>query len=348
VLEAVGGPAAIAAHTRALAAELRSRLRSLRHADGRRAVVLYGAWAGGEGGVRTSLGGPTVAFNVVRHDGSVVGYAEVGKLAALHRPPIQLRTGCCCNPGGCQALLGLSEADVLDAVRAGKQCGDERDVLGGRPTGVVRASLGKDSSWEDVDALLSFLHETFVLRPAERTSSADAADAEADPRPAAPCRVLELFVHPLKSCGGMRVRRWPLDPLSGRLLYDREWGLAGPSGTLLRSTAHPRLALLRPELDLAAGLLTVSAPGLATLTLSLPLEEKQVHSRVAPRAARSPSSSPEESLTLCGEECYGAAVGGPEAALWFERAVGVPCRLDWLCQRGAAAARVARVRRDAQ
>ena len=124
VLEAVGGPAAIAAHTRALAAELRSRLRSLRHADGRRAVVLYGAWAGGEGGageggageggaegaVRTSLGGPTVAFNVVRHDGSVVGYAEVGKLAALHRPPIQLRTGCCCNPGGCQALLGLSEA----------------------------------------------------------------------------------------------------------------------------------------------------------------------------------------------------------------------------------------------
>ncbi|EOD20846.1 hypothetical protein EMIHUDRAFT_458486 [Emiliania huxleyi CCMP1516] len=268
VLEAVGGPAAIAAHTRALAAELRSRLRSLRHADGRRAVVLYGAWAGGEGGagegrageggaegaVRTSLGGPTVAFNVVRHDGSVVGYAE---------------------------------ADVLDAVRAGKQCGDERDVLGGRPTGVVRASLGKDSSWEDVDALLSFLHETFVLVPAERTSSADAADAEADPRPAAPCRVLELFVHPLKSCGGMRVRRWPLDPLSGRLLYDREWGLAG---TLLRSTAHPRLALLRPELDLAAGLLT-------------------------------------ESLTLCGEECYGAAVGGPEAALWFERAVGVPCRL---------------------
>lgn len=48
---------------------------------------------------------------------------------------------------------------------------------------------------------------------------------------------------------------------------------------------------------------------------------------MAPRAARSPSSSPEESLTLCGEECYGAAVGGPEAALWFERAVGVPCRL---------------------
>ena len=231
-----------------------------------------------------------------------------------------------------------SQADVLDAVRAGKQCGDERDVLGGRPTGVVRASLGKDSSWEDVDALLSFLHETFVLVPAERTSSADAADAEADPRPAAPCRVLELFVHPLKSCGGMRVRRWPLDPLSGppplppaelageapltvpplrlqggcsmtesgalpvhpaplslcaggRAAHRAPHRLLLPhAGTLLRSTAHPRLALLRPELDLAAGLLTVSAPGLATLTLSLPLEEKQA--RRGPRPNTSPPPPP--------------------------------------------------------
>jgi len=56
---------------------------------------------------------------------------------------------------------------VLDAVAAGKQCGDDLDLIEGRPTGLVRASLGKDSTWEDVDHLVTFIHRTFVLAPAD-------------------------------------------------------------------------------------------------------------------------------------------------------------------------------------
>jgi molybdenum cofactor sulfurtransferase len=167
-----GGAAAVAAHAAVLAEELQARLAALRHADGAAAIEVYGAgWARGmdkstyrnsstgmTGGANKGKNkdtadhghggacGPTVAFNVLRHDGSYVGYAEVGKLAALNLPPIQLRTGCCCNPGGCQALVGMSEADVLSAVATGKQCGDHVDLIDGRPTGLVSASPEKDSA----------------------------------------------------------------------------------------------------------------------------------------------------------------------------------------------------------
>jgi hypothetical protein len=84
---------------------------------GDRAVVGERAVVGSERAVvgdRTSVegptSGPTVAFNVRRQSGELVGYAEVTKLAALHGPPIQLRGGCCCNPGGCQSVLGLTDA----------------------------------------------------------------------------------------------------------------------------------------------------------------------------------------------------------------------------------------------
>ena len=89
------------------AEELASRLSALRHADGGAAVVVYGSRSAD--GPPSPVDGPavdgpksssprparglTVAFNVLRHNGSFVGYSEVGKLAALHRPPIQLRTG---------------------------------------------------------------------------------------------------------------------------------------------------------------------------------------------------------------------------------------------------------------
>ena len=35
-------------------------------------------------------------------------------------------------------------------------------MIDGRPTGVLRASMGKDSLWEDVDALLQFILNNFV------------------------------------------------------------------------------------------------------------------------------------------------------------------------------------------
>ena len=41
--------------------------------------------------------GPTVAFSVIRPDGTYVGYSAVERLAAA--AGVHVRTGCCCNPG---------------------------------------------------------------------------------------------------------------------------------------------------------------------------------------------------------------------------------------------------------
>ena len=89
--------------------------------------------------------GPTVAFNV-RNESP----AAVGALAAA--AGIQMRHGCFCNPGACAAALGLTPADVRDAGDRGQACGGADDVdARGRPLGALRASLGKDSTFEDVD-----------------------------------------------------------------------------------------------------------------------------------------------------------------------------------------------------
>lgn len=56
--------------------------------------------------------GPVLAMMFLRPGGGHVGHAEVEKVAGLEG--IQLRTGCFCNPGACQAALGLSEKNVMD------------------------------------------------------------------------------------------------------------------------------------------------------------------------------------------------------------------------------------------
>ena len=240
----------------------------------------------------------------MRADGSHVGYAEVAKLAALNSPPIQLRVGCCCNPGGCQAALGLSDDDVRALHRRGKKCGDELDLVDGRPTGVVRASLGKDSKWEDVDALVEFLRAHFV--------DAEPAVEEEDGGGARELMLESLHVYPLKSCAGMAVRRWPLDAASGRLRYDREWALVDGAGSTMRLSAHPKMATIVPTIDLHARTLELRAPGLAPLVL--PLNED---------AASEAAAAAE--LRVCGEACGGEIVGGEAAARWATEAAGVQC-----------------------
>lgn len=58
--------------------------------------------------------GPVLAMVFLRPGGSdrYVGHAEVEKMAGLEN--IQLRTGCFCNPGACQAALGLSDEDIRE------------------------------------------------------------------------------------------------------------------------------------------------------------------------------------------------------------------------------------------
>lgn len=207
-------------------------------------MEMYGNWGKGtESNLVKS--GPTVTFNILRNDGSVVGYNEVAKLAALNKPPIQFRTGCFCNPGACQDALNFSNDDVKkNFLKSGHVCGDHIDVIEGKPTGAIRISFGKESIWEDLDHILVFIQKMFI---SETLSKNIPSFNNAFP---SSVTLSEIHVFPIKSCGGMQVQQWKMNKTTGKLLYDREFALVDSSGIALRLSTHSNLGYTNPALFL--------------------------------------------------------------------------------------------------
>lgn len=312
-LGARGGMHRIHEHACSLARELSRRLESFRHQNGGPVVKLYGAW---EDPRTRHTAGPTVAFNILRHDGSFVGYNEVSKLASLWDPPIQLRTGCFCNPGACQDALSLSDEEVLDIFHStGHVCGDHIDIVKGRPTGAIRVSFGKDSLWEDLDTFLQFLSKTFVNDVASLENTAEVYRSVDEYS----VTISELYIFPIKSCAGQRVQRWQLDMLYGKLKHDREFALVDSSGTALRLQSYPKMTTIEPVIDTLAQMMTVSAPGMKDLKISLD----------TCRDASTPFHQGEHTVRVCGDKCGGRLWGDFQVSQWFSSYLGVQC---WLAR----------------
>lgn len=328
-LEKVGGSDKILLHTRCLACEMVNRLRLLCHPGGKQAVIIYGAWTSWKSnevqydsleqmrGQLDQMPGPTIAFNVLRSDGSFVGYSEVSNLAALSNPRIHLRTGCFCNTGACQESLKLSNKDIKQNFAAGHVCGDQNDLINGRPTGAVRISFGKDSIWEDLDAGIKFITKYFV-READLNDDVEKAlaeyveqnDALRHDKEASEAKLTDIFVFPIKSCAAMRVLRWKVYKQSGKLAFDREFALVDNTGRALRLSSYPKMALIKPALDLANMKMVVSAPARESLVLDL----NNIH-------------SPDETtgVSVCGKECNAKIYGDVKVSNWFSAVVGVRC-----------------------
>jgi len=311
-LDRRGGMHRIHDHACSLARELTHRLESLRHRNGTQAVILSGAWADP---TQREVAGPTVTLNILRHDGSFVGYNEVSKLALLWNPPLQFRSGCFCNPGACQEALSLTDQDVLDNFEtSGHVCGDHIDLVRGRPTGAIRISFGKDSLWEDMDVFVQFLEKTFVCN--------DEIVETGQPQSAGPCtvRISELYLFPIKSCSGQRIRRWPLDLPSGKLRHDREFALVDSSGSAIRLQSFPKMTTIEPRIDLVTGILKISAPGMPDL--NIPLDEIPDRDSISDQRPHYP-------VRVCGDKCGGRLWGDFEVSEWFTTYLGVQC---WLAR----------------
>ena len=115
--------------------------------------------------------GATIAFNVTRADGTVVGYADVEKAADDRQ--IYVRSGSLCNPGGVATYLNWSPPEMKAAFQAGHRCSHPTQIMFGRPTGVVRASLGAMNTLSDVERFLDFLSDVYQ----ENESAAQIADS---------------------------------------------------------------------------------------------------------------------------------------------------------------------------
>ncbi|KAH0627092.1 hypothetical protein JD844_002490 [Phrynosoma platyrhinos] len=156
-------------HTFALAHYTYSVLSTLRYVNGAPVVHIYSDTDFSSPDIQ----GPIINFNVLDENGEIIGYSQVDKLAGLYN--IHMRTGCFCNTGACQQHLGISSDDIKKNLQAGHVCGDDIDVIDGRPTGSVRISFGYMSTFEDAQAFLKFIITTRLAgcRMVRVTSSRD-------------------------------------------------------------------------------------------------------------------------------------------------------------------------------
>jgi molybdenum cofactor sulfurtransferase len=246
-----GGFKEISKHTSFLAQTLYGKLHGLKHANGASVCELYGENAPLVGDWNR---GPVVALNFRDSKGRWISNQEVQKLATIKN--IHIRNGNLCNPGGVSHALCISTKDLHDNYSAGLRCGSETDILGGKPTGVIRVSFGAMSTLSDLEAFIDFVSEFFVdKQPAGDSFEINQASNT--------FYIESLVVYPIKSCGGFCVPRdipWNVRPEG--LAWDREWCLIHQgTRSALSQKKYPRMVLFRPYIDLASSLLTITWTG---------------------------------------------------------------------------------------
>ncbi|KAG9249380.1 pyridoxal phosphate-dependent transferase [Emericellopsis atlantica] len=106
--------------------------------------------------------GATIAFNVKNKEGYYVPWTSIESMA--NDAGVYIRAGGVCCPGGVLRALKYEGWEWSRMFSSGHSCGrNEIAVINGKPTGVVRASLGPMTTKADVHALLQFLHNTFTV-----------------------------------------------------------------------------------------------------------------------------------------------------------------------------------------
>ena len=190
----------ISKHTANLAQSLYDGLSSLKHSNDSPVCTTYKEAQCDYGNSTTQ--GPIVAFNLRDSKGSWVSNAEVEKLASIKN--IHLRIGGVCNPGGIATALRLAPWEMRENFSAGHRCGSENDILSGKPTGVIRLSLGAMSTRKDVNNFLKFAEEFFVEKTPQKCRPPSPVVHSSGQR----FHVESLTVYPVKSCGGWQIPLW--------------------------------------------------------------------------------------------------------------------------------------------
>lgn len=313
-----GSMANISTHTTFLAKRLFDRISLLTHWNQKNVCQIYqtNAVYG-----CTMTQGPILAFNIRNSQGEFIPKTEVEKLATVQN--IQIRTGSVCNPGGTASALGWSGTDLRRHYSTGLRCGDAHDIIGGRPTGILRVSLGAMTNMKDIDSIVDFIEEFYVEKippvvalnpPIEETGFVERH-----------FYIESLSVFPIKSCGAFKIpegKRWEVKREG--LAWDREWCLIHQgTGAALNQKRYPRMALIRPAIDLDRGILRITCGILAdqvSLEISLGWEDTSLISTSLCTNSKRPS-------VVCGDRISLHAYSSPVVSAFFSDYLGVPCTL---------------------
>ncbi|KAI1304463.1 molybdenum cofactor sulfurase [Xylaria venustula] len=309
----------VSLHTSFLASRLYRGLEKIQHSNGEPVCMIYSIAPGDSNACFGN--GPVIAFNLRTAMGAWISLAEFEKLAVLKN--FHIRTGGLCNPGGIAAALGLEPWEMKQNFSAGFRCGNEHDIINGKPTGVIRASLGAMSTLSDIDDFVAFVdefyredhqpHQVSLTNPVVDHNSSDVF-------------VDTIMVYPIKSCGGFRVpvdTPWAVRPEG--LAWDREWCLVHPgTGLALIQKRYPRMALIRPSIDLSAGRLIVSyhgaLPDSARREISVPLS-------MNPKLFLPIDTPKAKEARVCGEGVSTMVYKSHDITTFFSNIIGAPCAL---------------------
>ncbi|XP_017305050.1 molybdenum cofactor sulfurase 3 [Diaphorina citri] len=236
--------------------------KQLSYSNGQPLVELYHDTDYGE----SKYQGNIVNFNLLHKDGTYYGYSEVQNLANLKK--IQLRTGCHCNPGSCQRFLGLSDITIKFHFQQGHICGDDKDIIDGKPTGSIRISYGHASNWDDVKYFLSFLNQYFLqqadfvsigdicLINNQRAESSKGFFLNHSDNINKENKLVSIYIYPVKACGFFKVEsKWEVT--ASGLKFDRQWMIITHSGVPLTQKLEKNLCLVQPNFDITRNIMTL-------------------------------------------------------------------------------------------
>lgn len=263
-----GSMAAISKHTSHLVETLHDRLSSLRHANGELVCEIYGDPNSTYGDSNTQ--GAVVAFNVRNSQGGWVGKSKVEELAIENN--IHLRTGGVCNPGGIATALKLEPWEMRRNFAEGMRCGDDLDVISGKPTGVVRVSLGAMSNMRDVETFVDFMKNNFVDSYQPLPTRLPLGWPQSMSEQLSFVQSLKVFL--IEGCAGWKVpitSKWEVKQHG--LAWDHEWCLVRPRERYaLDPRLYARMAFLRPSLHVREGVLKISTEGIDLKDTAVPHE----------------------------------------------------------------------------
>ncbi|ODV91887.1 hypothetical protein CANCADRAFT_22070 [Tortispora caseinolytica NRRL Y-17796] len=239
-LQTFGSIDAVHSHIRSVYRYAMSKLLQLRYSNGNPCIHIYG-----RNYLDENAQGPIIALNVLNRNGSWYGYKDLERLMSLH--DVNIRTGRHCNVGDAMQWLGLSGKTLKRYYEMGHICGDSMDIIDNVPTGCARISVGAETSAEDIDFVLSIIHN-YIVRPQDEGTMMTGRPGEKQ----LSINVTELSIYPIKSCGAYKISRgvrWPINV--GGLAWDRQFCVISlDSDKILSQKVHPNMTLIQPIVDL--------------------------------------------------------------------------------------------------
>lgn len=303
----------ISKHVSSLAKYTYEHLRNLKYNNGNPLCEIYSSSDYAD----PKKQGPILSFNLKDQNGSWIGYSRFEEATFIEK--INIRTGTMCNTGGASRYIGYTEEDIILNHQTGHICGDNLDVLRGKPTGAIRVSLGAMSSVKDVEALIYCLQKYFL-----NTSSGDYNSEVAHNAKYTTAQVKSLLVYPIKSCGAFSVpkgRKWAVFPAG--LQYDREFCVVSTvTGNVLTLKKFSEMANIKPYLDLDSGIMEVVYEGVA-----FPEKSKCIGVLLSEDEHNSQEKRDVVISRLCGEKIRTTTLNSSEIISFFSDILQVPCTL---------------------